>query len=258
MPRQVGAIHAADRSGGPRSATQSAADHVRPTERNRLLLALPRSAYRALLPDLEAVILPHGAVLFEARAAITHVYFPQRCVISLLAAAGEGPGVEVGLVGNEGMVGLSVFLGAGSSTTKAVLQVPDGAWRMEVGAFGRAIARQPSLRQILQRYTQSVISQVAQGLACNQRHAVAPRCARWLLMAHDRVGADRFTLTHEFLGQMLGARRPTVSITAHTLQALGLIRYTRGVVTVVDRAGLENASCTCYGVMEADYARALG
>jgi CRP-like cAMP-binding protein len=235
----------------PRSA-------VGPTERNRLLLALPRTAYRALLPDLEAVILPNGAVLFEARHPITHIYFPQRCVISLLAAAGEGPGVEVGLIGNEGMVGLSVFLGATTSTTQAVLQIPDGAWRMEVRAFGRALAQQPSLRQVLRRYTQSVISQVTQGLACNQRHAVSPRCARWLLMAHDRVGADRFTLTHEFLGQMLGARRPTVSNTAHGLQALGLIRYARGVMTVLDRAGLEGAACTCYEVMEADYARAFG
>ena len=176
----------------------------RPTERNRLLRALPRSTYRTLLPDLEAVTLPHGAVLFEARAAITHIYFPQRCVISLLTAAGEGPGVEVGLIGNEGMAGLSVFLGAGSSTAQAVLQVPDGAWRMEVGAFRRAVAQQPSLRDVLQRYTQSVISQVTQGLACNQRHAVAPRCARRLLMAHDRVGADRFSLTQEFLGQNAG------------------------------------------------------
>jgi CRP-like cAMP-binding protein len=231
---------------------------LRPTERNRLLLALPRTAYRALLPNLEAVILPHGAVLFEARDPITHVYFPQRCVISLLAAAGDGEGVEVGLVGNEGMVGLSVFLGATSSTTQAVLQIPDGAWRMEVGAFGRALAQQPSLGQVLRRYTQSVISQVTQGLACNQRHAVRPRCARWLLMAHDRVGADRFQLTQEFLGQMLGAQRPTVSITARGLQSLGLIRYARGIITVLNRTGLESAACTCYDIMEADYARAFG
>ena len=230
---------------------------TQPRERNRLLLALPRVDYRALLPNLEAVILPHGAVLFEARDPITHIYFPQRCVVSMLSAAGEGPGVEVGLIGNEGMVGLSVYLGATTSTTQAVLQIPDGAWRMEVGAFARAVASQASLRQVLQRYTQSLFSQVTQVLACNERHEVGPRCARWLLMAHDRVGLDRFQLTQEFLGQMLGARRPTVSIAARGLQTLGLITYARGIVTVLDRTGLEDAACTCYDVMEADYARAF-
>jgi len=129
---------------------------------------------------------------------------------------------------------------------------------MDVNAFGRALAREPSLGQVLRRYTQSVISQVTQGLACNQRHAVRPRCARWLLMAHDRVGADRFELTQEFLGQMLGAQRPTVSITAGGLQSLGLIRYARGIITILNRTGLESAACTCYDVMEADYARAFG
>ncbi len=228
-----------------------------PTERNRLLLALPRADYEALLPDLEAVTIAHGAVLFEARERITHVYFPQRCVVSLLAAAGAGPGVEVGLVGNEGMAGLSVFLGAKTSATQAVLQVPDGAWRMDVAAFHAAVGRGTALKRVMQRYTQTVLSQVTQVLACNQRHAVSPRCARWLLMAHDRVGADRFTLTQEFLGQMLGARRPTVSVTAHGLQSLGLIRYSRGNITVTDRAGLETASCGCYDVMEEDYARAF-
>ena len=235
-------------------------DRARPpthTERNRLLLALPRAEYQALLPDLESVILEHGAVLFEARERITHIYFPQRCVVSMLAAAGDGPSVEVGLVGNEGMVGLSAFLGATTSMTQAVLQIPDGAWRMEVRAFSRAVARGTALQEAMQRYTRTVISHVSQVLACNQRHTVSRRCARWLLMAHDRVGADRFTLTQDFLGQMLGAQRPTVSITAHHLQELGLIRYSRGVITVTDRAGLESAACTCYDVMEDDYARAF-
>jgi CRP-like cAMP-binding protein len=228
-----------------------------PTERNRLLLALPHADYRALLPDLESVIIEHGAVLFEARERLTHVFFPQRCVVSMLAAAGDGPAVEVGLVGNEGMVGLSAFLGATTSSTQAVLQIPDGAWRMDVRAFGRAVARGTALRQAMQRYTQTVISHVAQVLACNQQHTVSRRCARWLLMAHDRVGADQFTLTQDFLGQMLGAQRPTVSLTAGRLQGLGLIRYSRGVITVTDRAGLEDAACTCYDVMEEDYARAF-
>ncbi len=142
---------------------------TQPRERNRLLLALPKVDYRALLPDLEAVILPHGAVLFEARDPITHIYFPQRCVVSMLSAAGKGPGVEVGLIGNEGMVGLSVYLGATTSTTQAVLQIPDGAWRMDVGAFTRALASPAALRRVLQRYTQSLFSQVTQVLACNER-----------------------------------------------------------------------------------------
>ena len=128
---------------------------------------------------------------------------------------------------------------------------------MDVRAFIRAVARGTALRRAMQRYTQTVISQVSQVLACNQRHTVSRRCARWLLMAHDRVGADRFTLTQDFLGQMLGAQRPTVSITARRLQGLGLIRYSRGTITVTDRAGLESAACTCYDVMEKDYARAF-
>jgi CRP-like cAMP-binding protein len=228
-----------------------------PIERNRLLLALAIADYRALLPDLEAVTIANGTVLFEARDPITHVYFPQRCVVSLLTGMGDGAGVEVGLVGNEGMVGLTVFLGAKTAATQAVLQVPDGAWRMTAAAFRRAVATTTGLQRVMERYAQTVFSQIAQGLACNQRHDVGQRCARWLLMAHDRVGADRFTLTQEFLGQMLGVRRPTVSLTAKALQSRGVIDYSRGTITVTDRPGLERAACGCYAVMEADYARAF-
>jgi CRP-like cAMP-binding protein len=228
-----------------------------PPERNLLLLALPAADYGALLPDLHAVTVAHGAVLCEARARITHVYFPQGCVVSLLTPADDGPAVEVGLVGNEGMVGLSLFLGGRNATTQAVLQVPDGLSRMSAAAFVRALARGPTLHRLMQAYTRTLLGQIAQGLACNQRHLVGPRCARWLLMAHDRVGADRFTLTQEFLGQMLGVQRPTVSLAAQGLQSLGLIRYVRGQVTVTDRAGLEAAACGCYGLIEADYARAF-
>jgi CRP-like cAMP-binding protein len=234
-----------------------AARPSKPPERNRLLLALPHADYLALLPDLEAVVLAHGAILFEARERIRYVYFPQRCVVSLLTAAGNGPGVEVGLVGNEGMVGLTVYLGATTASTQAVLQVPDGAWRMKVSAFTRAVGTGTALNRVMQRYTQTLLSQVTQCLACNQRHAVGPRCARWLLMAHDRVGVDRFSLTQEFLGQMLGALRPTVSVTAQRLQSLGVIRYSRGTITVTDRVGLESVACACYDTMEQDYARAF-
>ena len=235
----------------------SAARTRPPPERNRLLLALPAADYGELLPDLHAVTLAQGEVLFEARARIAHVYFPQGCVVSLLTPADDGPAVEVGLVGNDGMVGISVFLGGRTATTQAVLQVPDGASRMSVAAFGRALARSPALHRLMQAYARTLIGQIAQGAACNQRHVVTQRCARWLLMAHDRVGADRFTLTQQFLGQMLGVQRPTVSLAAQQLQALGLIRYARGQVTIADRAGLEATACGCYGMIEADYASAF-
>jgi CRP-like cAMP-binding protein len=241
---------------------RSAPESSTPPERNLLLLALPAADYEALLPDLHAVTLAQGAVLFEARARITHVYFPQGCVVSLLTPADSGPAVEVGLVGNDGMAGVSVFLGGRTATTQAVLQVPDGMSRngmsrMSSAAFIRALARGPALGRLMQAYTRTLIGQIAQGAACNQRHHVGPRCARWLLMTHDRVGADRFALTQEFLGQMLGVQRPTVSLAAQELQALGLIRYARGQVTIADRGGLEAAACACYAVIEADYARAF-
>jgi CRP-like cAMP-binding protein len=226
-------------------------------ERNRLLLALPAADYAALRPDLHAVALARGAVLFEAGARIRHVYFPQRCVVSLLTPSDEPPAVEVGLVGNEGMVGLPLFLGGRTSALQAVLQVPDGAWRMTAAAFLRALARGPALHRIMQAYARTLLGQVTQGVACNQRHLVGQRCARWLLMAHDRVGADRFLLTQDFLGQMLGAQRTTVSLAAQQLHALGAIRYVRGQVTVLDRAELEAASCGCYAMVEADYADAF-
>lgn len=230
-------------------------DNPQAPERNRLLLALPAAEYAAMLPDLEAVTLAHGAELFAARAPITHVYFPQRSVVSLLTPDGEDAPVEVGLVGNEGMVGLSVFLGARTSVTQAMVQVPDGAWRMSAAAFVRALARGPELHRHMQAYARTLLAQIAQGVACNQRHLVGQRCARWLLMAHDRVGEDGFLLTQAFLGQMLGAQRSTVSLAAQQLHAAGAIRYVRGYVTVLDRAALEASACGCYAVLEADHAR---
>ena len=227
------------------------------TEHNRLLRALPAADYQALLPDLEVVTLAHGTVLFEARGRISHVYFPQGCVVSLLTPAGRGRAVEVGLVGKEGMVGVTVFLGGGTATTQAVVQVPDGARRLSTAAFLRALGRGPALHGLMQAYARTMMAQIAQCAACNQRHVVGQRCARWLLMAHDRVGIDRFSLTQEFLGQMLGVQRATVSLAAQGLHALGLIRYARGQVTIMDRAGLEAAACGCYGLIESDYARAF-
>jgi CRP-like cAMP-binding protein len=233
-------------------------DRRRRPEQNQLLRALPRIEYQRLLPELRDVSLPHGRVLFEPRARITHVYVPQHCVVSLLAPIAGEPGVEAAIVGNEGMVGLSIFLGADTSTMQAIAQIPDDARRLTVQAFRHALTRGTALRRIMLRYTDTVLSQIAQCAACNQRHRVEQRCARWFLMAHDRVGADQFALTQEFLGQMLDVKRPTVSAAAQRLQAAGAIRYRRGHVTVTDRVRLERAACACYRIIVEDYARAFG
>lgn len=229
----------------------------REPEQNRLLRALPRAEYDELLPGLRDVTLAHGEVLFENGQRIAHVYFPQRAVVSLLAPVADGPGVEIAIIGNEGMVGLNVFLGAPTAQGRAVSQVPDGARRLTVAAFLRALARSAGLRRIMLRYADSLLGQIAQCAACNQRHSVAQRCARWFLMAHDRVGADRFALTQEFLGQMLDVGRPTVSLAARHLQAAGAIAYSRGHVTVTNRTQLEKEACTCYAAITRDYERAF-
>lgn len=228
------------------------------SEHNRLLRALPRTDYERLLPALETVSLAHGRVLFEARERITHVYFPQHCVVSLLALVSDGPAVDVAIVGNEGMVGLGILLGARSARTRAVSLIPDETRRMTVGAFRRALTDSAALRQIILRYTQTLLGQIAQCAACNQRHPVEQRCARWLLMAHDRVGADHFFLTQECLGQALDVQRPTVSAAARHLHEAGAIRYSRGKISVTSRARLERAACTCYRIIEDDYARTFG
>jgi CRP-like cAMP-binding protein len=227
------------------------------SEHNRLLRALPLTDYQRLLPALETVSLAHGRVLFEPRERITHVYFPQHGIVSLPTLVGDGPAVEVAIVGNEGMVGVGIFLGASSARTGAVSLVPDESRRMTAGAFRRALTDGAALRQLMLRYTQTLLGQVSQCAACNQHHTVEQRCARWLLMAHDRVGADQFFLTQECLGQALDVQRPTVSATARRLREAGAIRYSRGKISVTSRARLEGAACVCYRLIQEDYARAF-
>jgi CRP-like cAMP-binding protein len=234
-----------------------ASDSFRRPEKNQLLKALPQADYERLETDLREVFLSHGRVLFEPSERITHVYFPQHSVVSLLTPIAEEPGVEVAIVGNEGMVGLSVFLGSDIATMQAIAQIPDGARSLTVEAFRQSIARGTAFRRIMLRYTEAMVRQLARCSACNQRHRAEQRCARWLLMAHDRVGADHFTLTQESLGKMLDVKRPTVSAAARHLQAAGAIRYSRGRVTIADRARLERATCGCYRALVDDYARAF-
>lgn len=225
---------------------------------NRILTLLPDTDYRRLEMHLERVHLPLKTVLYEAYMPITHVHFPIDGVTSILTTMEDGREAEVGTVGNEGMAGLPVFLGADSTPTMAFEQVPGDALRLRTEVFREEIARGGALTAVLHRYTQALFTQIAQSAACNRLHAVEQRCARWLLMTQDRVGANQFPLTHEFLGQMLGVRRATVTEAAGALQAEGLITYRRGIITVCDRAALEQASCECYRVIRDDFDRLLG
>jgi CRP-like cAMP-binding protein len=223
---------------------------------NRLLAALPAHEYERLRPHLERTSLGIKESLYEANQPISSVYFPCNVVISLLTVMEDGAAVEVGTIGNEGMVGLPIVLGTETFPGKAFCQIPGAAMRMEAQqAFREEIRRDGPLQDLVRRYTHTLFTQVAQSAACNRLHSIEERCARWLLMAHDRVGADEFALTQEFLSQMLGVRRPSVSIAAGMLQKAGFIRYRRGKIAVLDRPGLESASCECYQVIRQEFDR---
>lgn len=225
--------------------------------RNHLLAALPSTIYDALLPLLEPIALNLRQILYAPNEPITHVYFPVDGVCSIVSLLENDIVIEVATVGHEGMIGIPVFLGATHTPGQAFAQVPGAAFRMEAQAFRQALEDYPRLGAVLQRYTQALFVQIAQSTACNRAHPVNERCARWLLMTADRVGRDEFALTQEFLGQMLGVRRASVNVAARTLQQAGLIDYSRGLITIRDRAGLESLACECYGIIKTEYDRLL-
>ena len=227
-------------------------------ERNQLLRTLPPPTYAALLPDLEPVELTRGQVLWRHDAPIRGVYFPRTAVTSLLTPLADEAPVESATVGYEGLVGVPVVLGADTTHTHALAQIPGEAARVDAGRFRAWLAGADGATALFLRYAQALLEQTAQSVACNRRHELEERCARWLLATRDRVGADSFPLTHDFLAAMLGVRRATVTVAAGMLQQAGLIKYSRGKVTILDPEGLEDASCECYGVVRAQHARLLG
>lgn len=221
---------------------------------NRLLQSLPASECAVFLATLEPVGMPARAELHAAHAPITHVYFPDcGAAASIIAPLGGEEGVEVGTVGDEGFIGLPLLFGVNVEPFKAVIQVGGEGWRTTAGGFGAGLEVGPSLRAVCLRFAHTFYVQVGQASACNRAHSVAERCARWLLMMHDRAGADEFALTQDYLAAMLGVRRAGVTVAAGVLQRAALITYHRGHITVVDRAGLEAAACTCYGVIREGY-----
>lgn len=225
---------------------------------NHLLHSLPPEVYAALLPSLEKVSLPLKEVLYDVNVQIPYVYFPLTGVNSLLTILQDGTAIEVGTVGNEGMVGLPVFLGGDTIPGKAIAQIPGDALRMPSDVFRVAVGRYEPLRNILDIYTQALFVLVAQSVACNRVHTIEQRCARWLLMTQDRVGNNQFSLTQEFLSQMLGVRRASVSEVAQELQQEGLISYSRGEMTILNRQGLEVRTCECYWIVRGEFERHLG
>ena len=222
--------------------------------RNRLFALLDDEALSAVAGALVHIPLKLRDSLLEEGKPIPYAWFPVEGVMSMLASVeGSQRSVEVGTVGREGMVGLPLFLGATNAPGDCFAQVEGSAWRIGAAEFQRAVEDHPSFAAVLHRYTQALLVQVSQSTACNRAHAPLQRCARWLLMTADRVEGGTFDLKQEFLAQMLGERRPTVSRAASELQERGLITYSRGRITVLDRAGLEEVSCRCYGIVRKEY-----
>ncbi len=239
---------------GPPSSQRPPNDD--PAIRNRLLAALPPADYRRIAQDLKTVPTRVKQVLHKHGESAAHVYFPNDGVCSMVTVMADGAMVEVATIGSEGLVGVNVFLGADITPGTTLVQVGDGsAARMSVAAFRREIDRRGAFQDVVGRYTQALVATVMQSVACNTLHRLQQRCCRWLLMTHDRVQGDEFGLSHEFLAVMLGARRPTVTLVAGSLQKAGVIRYKHGHVRVLDRGRLEDLSCECYVTIRRHFAR---
>jgi CRP-like cAMP-binding protein len=216
---------------------------------NRLLGALPAEEFERLQSHLETVTLEIKDRLYERNSPIEHVYVPINCVTSVMATMKDGRMVEVGTIGKEGMDGLPVFLGAKTAPLASFCQVPGDAARMTADAFRSEVGSNDKLHDLLRRFTEATLVFAGQSSACNRLHSVEQRCGRWILHAHDRVGDDEFYLTQEFLSQMVGVRRASVSEVAGAFQREGLISYSRGRLKICDRTGLEAVTCECYGVI---------
>ncbi|MBO0775473.1 MAG: Crp/Fnr family transcriptional regulator [Actinobacteria bacterium] len=221
--------------------------------RNAILAALPQRELRQLSRSIEVIEAPVREQVYQPESAISDVYFPIASVFSMVGMADERVVVEVATVGREGMIGLPVFLGAATTPHAAFCQIPGTAAKLSARHLREALSDDGTLHAALSRFTQATMVQIAQNVVCNGTHSSGQRAARWLLTTRDRIGGDKFLLTQEFLGQMLGVRRPTASDTARRLQAQGLIRYQRGTITITDPEGLQKAACSCYGIVKAEF-----
>ena len=224
---------------------------------NRLLAALPDSEWQRWLPQLEWVDMPLGHVLYESGKTLSHVYFPTNSIVSLLYVMENGASAEIAVVGNEGLVGVSLFMGGGSTPSRAVVQSAGQGFRLSAAAMKDEFDRAGPVLHLLLRYTQALITQMAQMAVCNRHHSLDQQLCRWLLLSLDRLSGNELVMTQELIANMLGVRREGVTEGALKLQDAGLISYTRGRIKVLNRPGLEKRTCECYAVVKKEYDRLL-
>ena len=225
---------------------------------NRLLAALPRTEYERLLPQLQPVSFSLGEVVYEFGGHLDYVYFPTNSIVSLLYTMENGTSAEMGLTGNDGVVGIALFMGGGTMPNRAVVQSAGGAIRMKANMMQAEFARGGKFQQLLLRYTQALITQISQTAVCNRLHAVEQQLCRWLLLSHDRLQVDELIMTQELIADMLGVRREGVTVAAGRLQDAGAISYVRGHIKILDRQKLEDTVCECYLVVKDEFDRLLG
>ncbi|MDH4559171.1 Crp/Fnr family transcriptional regulator [Pseudomonas sp. BN417] len=224
---------------------------------NHLLSALPKEVQQRLVPQLELVPLPLGKVLYESGDTLRHVYFPTDSIVSLLYVMENGSSAEISVVGNEGLIGLAVFMGGESTPSRAIVQSAGHAYRLQGQRLKAEFNRHGELLQLMLRYTQALITQMAQTAVCNRHHSIDQQLCRWLLLSLDRLPTNHLKMTQELIANMLGVRREGVTDAAGKLQKLGVIEYSRGHITVLDRPKLEALSCECYAVVKKETDRLL-
>ena len=224
---------------------------------NRLLAALPEAEWARWLPQLQAVDMPLGQVLYESGKTLSHVYFPTTAIVSLLYVMENGASAEIAVVGNEGIVGISLFMGGESTPSRAVVQSAGRGFRLTAQVMKDEFDRAGPVLHLLLRYTQALITQMAQTAVCNRHHSLDQQLCRWLLLSLDRLEGSELVMTQELIANMLGVRREGVTECARKLQAAGLIKYSRGKIAVLDRPGLEQRTCECYAVVRREYERLL-
>jgi CRP-like cAMP-binding protein len=224
---------------------------------NHLLARLPDAEWQRWLPQLERVEMPLGQVLYESGTTLRHVYFPTTAIVSLLYVMENGASAEIAVVGNEGIVGISLFMGGGSTPSRAVVQSAGEGFRLKALTIQEEFNRSGPVMHLLLRYTQALITQMAQTAVCNRHHSLDQQLCRWLLLSLDRLRGSELAMTQELIANMLGVRREGVTEGALKLQSAGLIRYARGHISVLDRAGLEERTCECYAVVKKEYDRLL-